>query len=63
MHKGCLLRLLHLKPEKELQSSHHRQLEFFAHVLYNPHSQKVRRAAKKQYHPHKPGQLGYRRAT
>jgi hypothetical protein len=39
-------RLLDLKPEKELQFSHHRHLEFFAHILCKPHNQRVRRAAK-----------------
>jgi hypothetical protein len=32
MHKGSLLHLLDLEPEKELQFSHHRHLEFFSHV-------------------------------
>jgi hypothetical protein len=46
MHNSSLLCLLDLKPEKELQFSHHRHLEFFAHVLCKPHNQRVRRAAK-----------------
>jgi hypothetical protein len=46
MYEGSLLRLLNLKPEKELQFSHHRHLKFFAHILYKPCNQRVRRAAK-----------------
>jgi hypothetical protein len=33
MHKGSLLCLLDLKPEKELQLSQHIHLELFAHIL------------------------------
>jgi hypothetical protein len=33
VHKSSLLCLLDLKLEKDLQLSHHRHLEFFAHVL------------------------------
>jgi hypothetical protein len=46
MYKGPLLRLLDLKPEKELQFSHHRHLKLFAHILCKPRNQRVRRAAK-----------------
>jgi hypothetical protein len=46
VYKGSFLRLLDLKPEKELQFSHHRHLEFFAHILCKPCNQRVRRAAK-----------------
>jgi hypothetical protein len=46
MHKHSLLRLLDLKPEKELQFSHHRHLKFFAHILCKSRNQRVRRAAK-----------------
>jgi hypothetical protein len=42
MHKGSLVRLLDLKLEKELQFSHHRHLEFFAHVLCKRRNQRVR---------------------
>jgi hypothetical protein len=35
MHKGSLLRLLDLKPEKELQLSHHGHFEMFAHIHAN----------------------------
>jgi hypothetical protein len=42
MHKGSLLHLLDLNPEKELQFSHRRHLEFCAHVLYKPCNQRVR---------------------
>jgi hypothetical protein len=45
-HKGSLLRLLDLKPEKELQFSHHRHLKFFAHILYKARNQRVRLATK-----------------
>jgi hypothetical protein len=46
MYKGSLLRLLDLKPEKELQFSHHRHLEFFAHILCKPCNRRVRRATR-----------------
>jgi hypothetical protein len=46
MYKGSLLRLLVLKPEKELQFSHHRHLELVSHILCKPRNQRVRRAAK-----------------
>jgi hypothetical protein len=46
MYKGSLLRLLDLKPEKELLFSHHRRLEFFTHILCKPRNQRVRRATK-----------------
>jgi hypothetical protein len=46
MHKGSLLRLLDLKPEKELQFSYHRHIKLFAHVLCKPRNQRVRRAVK-----------------
>jgi hypothetical protein len=45
MYKVSLLRLLDLKTEKELQFSHHRHLEFFAHILCKPRNQRVRWAA------------------
>jgi hypothetical protein len=35
-----------LKPEKELQLSHHGHFKFFAHILYKPRNQRVRQAAK-----------------
>jgi hypothetical protein len=46
MYKGSLPRLLDLKPEKELQLSHHRHFEFFAHILFKPRNQRVRQATK-----------------
>jgi hypothetical protein len=46
MHKGSLIHLLVLKPKNEVQFSHHRHLEFFAHVLCKPQNQRVRGAAK-----------------
>jgi hypothetical protein len=33
-------------PRKELQFSHHRHLEFFAHILCKPRNQRVWRATK-----------------
>jgi hypothetical protein len=46
MYKNSLLHLLDLKPEKELQLSYHRHLQFFAHILCKPRNQRVRRVAK-----------------